>query len=70
MIPRNRAGLVPFRPVGRGSRVAVVAEASFDRADFDRGVAELRRLCLDPVYDDRVFAKQASSLATRHARPC
>ena len=71
MIPRNRAGLVPFRPVGRGSRVAVVAPASpFDRADFDRGVDELRRLGLDPVYDDRVFAKQgfvAGDAATRAA---
>ena len=43
--PRTRAGLTKFRPVRPGSRVALVAPASgFDREEFDRGVAELKRL--------------------------
>lgn len=50
-----------FRPraLGPGARVAVVAPASpFPREDFERGIAELRRLGYEPVYDDRVFARQ------------
>jgi muramoyltetrapeptide carboxypeptidase len=43
-----------------GSRVALVAPASgFDREEFDRGVVELKRIGLDPVYDDAVFDRQA-----------
>lgn len=58
--PRTAAGFVKFRPVKRGSRVALVAPASsFDRAEFDAGVAELKRLGLDPVYDEDVFDRQA-----------
>ena len=58
MSPRTRAGLVKFRPVRPGSRVALVAPASpFDRSEFDAGVAELRRLGLEPVFDDRVFER-------------
>jgi muramoyltetrapeptide carboxypeptidase len=50
--------------VRRGSRVAVVAPASpFDRAEFDRGVAELARLGLDPVFDDSVFERKAPAMA-------
>ncbi len=42
-----------------GARVAIVAPASpFPPEDFERGVAELRRLGFDPVYDERVFARQ------------
>lgn len=41
-----------------GARVAVVAPASpFSRDEFDRGVAELRRLGFEPVYEDSVFAR-------------
>ena len=41
-----------------GSRVALVAPASpFDRAEFERGVTELRRLGLDPVFDEGLFAR-------------
>jgi muramoyltetrapeptide carboxypeptidase len=58
MTPRTRAGLVKFRPAGPGSRVALVAPASpFDRAEFDAGVAELRRLGFEPVFDDSVFER-------------
>lgn len=56
MSVRTRAGLLKFRPVTAGSRVALVAPASpFDRAEFDAGVAEVTRLGLEPVYDDSVF---------------
>ncbi len=42
-----------------GDRVAVVAPASgFDRGAFDRGIAELRALGFEPVFDDRVFAER------------
>ena len=52
------SGLARFRPIGPGSRVALVAPASpFLRADFDAGLAELGRLDLVPIYDDRVFAR-------------
>jgi muramoyltetrapeptide carboxypeptidase len=41
-----------------GDRIAVVAPASsFARESFDLGVAELRRLGYQPVYDDSVFAR-------------
>ena len=39
-----------------GDRIAIVSPASsFNRAEFDLGVAELRRLGYQPVYDDSVF---------------
>lgn len=48
------------RALRPGDRVALVAPASpFDRAEFERGVAELRALGFDPVYDDRVFQRRA-----------
>jgi muramoyltetrapeptide carboxypeptidase len=44
--------------LGPGDRIAVVAPASpFSRDEFDAGVAELRRLGYEPVYDDTVFAR-------------
>ncbi len=57
VIPRTRAGLVKFRPVESGARVALAAPASpFDPAAFEAGLAELKRIGLDPVIDARVFA--------------
>ena len=39
-----------------GDRIALVSPASpFERAKFERGVAEIRRLGYEPVYDDSVF---------------
>jgi muramoyltetrapeptide carboxypeptidase len=39
-----------------GARIAIVSPASsFKRAEFDLGVAEIRRLGFEPVYDDSVF---------------
>ncbi|MFN7918024.1 MAG: LD-carboxypeptidase [Vicinamibacterales bacterium] len=47
------------RRLGRGSRVAVVAPASpFRREDFEGGVAELRRIGFEPVWDESVFARE------------
>jgi len=48
------------RRLRSGDRVAVVAPASpFSREEFDRGIAELRRLGFEPVYDESVFERQA-----------
>jgi muramoyltetrapeptide carboxypeptidase len=48
------------RALRPGDRVAVVAPASpFRREDFDAGLAELRRLGFDPVYDESVFERRA-----------
>lgn len=44
--------------LGPGARIAVVSPASpFARDEFDAGVAELRRLGFEPVFDDTVFAR-------------
>jgi muramoyltetrapeptide carboxypeptidase len=46
------------RALRPGDRIAVVAPASsFAREAFDDGVAELRRLGFEPVYDESVFAR-------------
>ncbi len=48
------------RALRPGDRLAVVSPASpFNRDEFDGGIAELRRLGFEPVYDDSVFARQA-----------
>ena len=47
------------RALRPGDRVAVVAPASpFARDEFDAGVAELRTLGFDPVFDESVFARR------------
>ena len=80
MTPRTKAGLVKFRPVEPGGRIALVAPASpFERAEFDAGVAELGRLGFDPVFDDSIFAREpivagpaerrAEALITALSRP-
>ncbi len=47
------------RALRPGDRIALVAPASpFDREEFDRGVAELGAMGFQPVFDDRVFARQ------------
>ena len=52
------------RPLKSGDRIAVVAPASpFSRDEFDRGVAELRRLGFEPVWVDSVFARECGYLA-------
>jgi muramoyltetrapeptide carboxypeptidase len=52
--------MVKPRRLAPGDRVAVVAPASpFQRAEFDAGVDEIRRLGFEPVYDESVFAREA-----------
>jgi muramoyltetrapeptide carboxypeptidase len=47
------------RALTPGARLAVVAPASaFTREEFDQGIAEIRRLGFEPVYDDSVFDRQ------------
>ena len=47
------------RALAAGDRLAIVAPASpFSREEFDSGVAEIRRLGFEPVYDDSVFARE------------
>jgi muramoyltetrapeptide carboxypeptidase len=74
MNARTKAGLLKFRPLRPGARVALVAPASpFDRKEFDAGLAELRRLGLEPVYDESVFDRQtfvAGSARTRAEALC
>jgi muramoyltetrapeptide carboxypeptidase len=69
LTPRTVAGLVKVRPVRPGSRVALVAPASpFDRHEFDAGLVELRRLGLEPLYDETIFEREpivAGSARTR-----
>jgi muramoyltetrapeptide carboxypeptidase len=46
------------RALRPGDRLAVVAPASwFDRAEFDAGIEEIRRLGFVPVYDESVFER-------------
>jgi muramoyltetrapeptide carboxypeptidase len=46
------------RALAPGDRIALVAPASpFARDEFDAGLAELRRLGYEPVYDESVFAR-------------
>jgi len=54
------------RPVRPGARIAVVSPASpFSRDEFDRGIAELRALGYEPVFDDDVFATSDGYLSGR-----
>ena len=47
------------RALSPGDRLAIVAPASaFNREEFDRGVAEIRRLGFEPVFDESVFARE------------
>ena len=47
------------RKLRPGDRIAIVAPASpFDIGEFDAGVAELRALGFEPVYDESVFARR------------
>jgi muramoyltetrapeptide carboxypeptidase len=59
------------RALRPGDRIGIVAPASaFAREPFEAGVAELRRLGYEPVYDDSVFARQrytAGDAAVRSA---
>ena len=50
--------MIKPRALRPGDRIAVVAPGSpFDRGELERGVAEIRRLGYDPVYDESVFER-------------
>lgn len=52
------------RALRSGDRIAVIAPASaFSRDAFDAGVAEIRRLGFEPVFDDTVFDRHGGYLA-------
>lgn len=69
MTSRTASGLVKFRPVPPGGRVALVAPASaFERAQFDAGVAELKRLGFEPVYENGVFDRDLFTAGTAETR--
>jgi muramoyltetrapeptide carboxypeptidase len=52
------------RALRPGDRIAVVAPASaFVRDEFEAGLAELRALGFEPVYDETVFARHLGYLA-------
>jgi muramoyltetrapeptide carboxypeptidase len=59
-VAKTSAGFIKIRPVRPGAKVAIIAPASPLKADsiadnvLARGVAELKRLGFEPVYDDRV----------------
>ncbi len=61
--------MIRLRQVKPGDRVALVAPASsFPEEEVAAGVAELRRIGLDPVYDESLFQKErfvAGSVETR-----
>jgi muramoyltetrapeptide carboxypeptidase len=66
---RTAAGLLKYRPVRPGSRVALVAPASaFDRDQFNAGVLELQRIGLQPVYDDVIFDRRPFTAGSADAR--
>jgi muramoyltetrapeptide carboxypeptidase len=47
-----------------GDKIAVVAPASaFSRDEFDRGVAELRALAFEPVFEESIFAHHRGYLS-------
>jgi muramoyltetrapeptide carboxypeptidase len=50
--------MIKPRALKAGDRIALVSPASpFSREEFDKGVAELRRLGFEPVYDESVFER-------------
>lgn len=59
-VAKTSAGFIKIRPVRPGAKVAIIAPASPLKADsiaenvLERGIAELKRLGFEPVYDDRL----------------
>jgi len=57
------------RALKPGDRIAVVAPASaFARVEFDAGVAELRALGFEPIYEDSVFERRAYAAGSATTR--
>jgi muramoyltetrapeptide carboxypeptidase len=64
-----RRPILKPRALRSGDRVAIVAPASpFVPDEFEAGVAELRRLGFDPVYDESVFARDGYVAGTAETR--
>ncbi|HWI16715.1 MAG TPA: LD-carboxypeptidase [Vicinamibacterales bacterium] len=67
--PERSRGVKRLRRLQSGDRIALVAPASsFPHEEVTAGVAELRRLGFEPVYDDTIFDKErfvAGSVETR-----
>ena len=72
--------MIKPRALKPGDRIAIVSPASsFSREEFDKGIAELKRLGFEPVYDDSVFERslftsgppelRASALRLAWSRP-
>jgi muramoyltetrapeptide carboxypeptidase len=69
MSARTRLGLRKFRAVETGATIAVVAPASyFVRDEFDAGVAELRRLGFQVVFDESVFDRETIAAGSAETR--
>jgi muramoyltetrapeptide carboxypeptidase len=61
--------MLKARALAPGDRLAVVAPASaFERDEFDRGVAEIRALGFEPVFDESVFARRRYLAGEPHVR--
>jgi muramoyltetrapeptide carboxypeptidase len=57
------------RPLKSGDRIAVVSPASpFAVQEFEQGIAELRRLGFEPVYDESVFERSVFTSGPPEAR--
>jgi len=57
------------RALRPGDRIAIVAPASnCPREEFDRGIAEVRRLGYEPVFSDAVFARGVFSAGSPETR--
>src|SRR3954451_4332932 len=57
------------RALRRGDRVAIVAPASpFARDEFDAGLAELRALGFEPVFEQNVFDRRSYLAGTAESR--
>jgi muramoyltetrapeptide carboxypeptidase len=57
------------RALRSGDRIAVVAPASaFARVEFDAGVAELRALGFEPIYEESVFERRAYAAGSATTR--
>ena len=57
------------RALKSGDRIAVVSPASpFALQEFQQGVAELRRLGFEPVYDESVFERSMFTSGPPEAR--
>jgi muramoyltetrapeptide carboxypeptidase len=61
--------MIKPRALVPGARLAIVSPASpFRREEFDAGIAEIRRLGFEPVFDESVFARRGYVSGDRELR--